>query len=225
VLAQNVSRNAASLSIARSMNRKIRSILIPLILLVAVGSCQDGATSVEDVQDFYPLAIGNTWKYVMSPWLFRGQTDSSFTEYIANDTVIEKRKWFCVYSTLYPGPVRLLANSPDGLLLPVWQEGHARAVLYYKYPGYMNDSYPISVGADTLTMTIVGTTDTVETPAGIFNCMVYQQRSRDLKGQYLYINTYIQPGVGMILSESYSFDSLSVRHVGATTYLVQFSLK
>jgi hypothetical protein len=203
------------------MKPNIPSVLVPLILLLTVGSCGDNPVFIEGVDGFYPLAVGNTWKFAQSPWLFVGQPDSTFTEYVVGDTVVNSRKFSRLKSTLAHATDQLLSRSEDGLV--ILRPGQAVPELLYKFPGKIGDSYAILAGLDTIT--IVGTAETVTSPLGTFTCMVYQRKYRFLEGNYLYINTYVRSGVGRILDESFNYDSLSVKHVGARAYLVDYTLK
>ncbi|MDP1994643.1 MAG: hypothetical protein Q8K40_05280 [Ignavibacteria bacterium] len=167
-----------------------------LIIFYCFSGCKDLSINVIDSNHFYPLAIGNYWNYQSINYdsLGNAEYDSSlYEEKVIGDTILAGEKWFNLKLTT-PSLNGTIAykNSAVGLIMQT--DGVMfKYPLVYKYPATINDVFSDSVK-------VIALNEMTSTLAGSFNCLVYQQVHPYLSG-WLYINTYVSPGVGKVKME------------------------
>lgn len=196
------------------------------IVLVAVtlSGCKKNPLQPSETRAFYPLTRGNTWSYVVSPNLLRGQ-DSIDVQTVVRDTVIDAQTWsFLTYT--YGNPRNRFGmwyrNSDQGL----WMLYSPSPVLYYRYPCQPGDTYPGPAGIDTIR--VVSTQLQLSVPAGTFTCILYERSITQYfsSGPFtFYTDSYVSPGTGEVKTEFYSADSTKVKYLSSTHTLIAYSIK
>jgi hypothetical protein len=146
-----------------------------------------------------------------------------YTEYVDHDSTILGRQWFVVVTS--GGNIRkqgLFANGAYGYI--TYSNIIYDSALIYKFPVTVNEVYINPKLYDTVQ--VIDDHSSVITPAGSFDCIVYQRRL--LSGdsthfQILYDNTYVARGYGKIKGEMFYYDSLSVKRGMGTWQLIKYS--
>jgi hypothetical protein len=204
----------------------MKTIAAIVLCFLALSACEDNSLFDTHPQEFYPLSIGNSWKYAMTPSLLRN-ADSTVIESVSTDTTVNGEKWFFLSS---PSGQRTRGshyrNRQDGTwVLSLFP--HVDARLLYKYPATMNESYLALNSIDTIK--IVGLADRTDVPAGIFTCVVYQRKfwvlALDSTIQAYYTNVHVAPGVGKVKEEMFTYNQSSQKKVSAQYLLLEYSLR
>jgi hypothetical protein len=169
-------------------------------------SCNETSTNNNPIE-IIPLNIGNKWLYSVK------SLDDSVVKanQILKDTLLQGEKWFIM--NLDGVPVFIAQNKPDGLWIfrksTAYPDG--KAVLFYKYPAKVGDSYDI----DTIKISVLSIRDTIQVIGGTYTCYHYQT----LYGQQEKYDEYLAPGIGAIKLLAYKFVSGQWQLVETTEFI------
>ncbi|MEM9420774.1 MAG: hypothetical protein AAGA25_17240 [Planctomycetota bacterium] len=178
-------------------------------IVVAQDVAEEAALA--DVEAFYPLAVGNVW-------IFESEGGGpASTETIVESREIDGVTWFRLKGGVAEDPAQQveeeswelwLANLPDGHadadMLPdeqTGEEGLANQRVYFRFPAKEGETYKLSADDDApMMMRVISTETRVLTPAGAFDCIVYQEY---IPGDLSYtFRAYVSPGVGVVKTET-----------------------
>lgn len=131
----------------------------------------------------------------------------SFSESIVDDTTLDNQLLFELKTPLYKSPAccdhrYYLFPKADGIYEKITSYN---STILYKYPVSIN-SYYIHHSDDTTY--VLSDNDTVKCKAGVFNCILYQQKVYvDSLSSYNYkiMKTYVAKGIGKIMFQSYMY--------------------
>jgi len=186
-------------------------------------SCTDELSSSSNDQQFYPLKVGNYWKYKIT------SKDSSFqpgysvkTEIVQKDSLIRNAKWYFIALDIegigvYGG--RYYVNMNRGLCKT---SGSDTSEILYKYPCAKNDLYYSSGINDTTK--VIDVDVLVISQLGSFKCIVYQKVLTPTDGATLYTNIFVSKGVGVIKEEYFVFTSSTEIKIISSWDLVDYKI-
>jgi len=140
--------------------------------------------------ELWPLKIGNRWEYIS--YVPGGSGTGTMT--VIRDTLIDSVKWFLNGRYVYPW----IRNKSDGL----YGYSNGSGLLLYKYPVSKNFIY--WDGTDSVEVVSIDTL--IHTTMGDFRCIRYK---RPALQTYSFRDEYFTPGVGLIQSVHYSFNTPS----------------
>lgn len=194
-------------------------IIIVLASFIFLFSCNENSISIKEEKDnILPLSVGNKWIYIIE--YSYGQGDTIIWEVLSKtDFNIDGSKVTAYgmnyYIKILPNYNWLFCNGPDGLYaLGGISDTDTLIIkdLKLKYPAIEGDSYQvldmrysrsdeIFYIKDTITYSVVSTSDTLVTPAGTFSgCYVYNYRIKqadDVSGFDDYYD-YFVPRIGLV---------------------------
>lgn len=201
-----------------------KRLLLVLLYVSHVLGCKN-PSGIEERPEFFPLKIGNSWSYALTPWM-TPNADSIITESVVADTSINNEKWFLLSIPLGDRRTRgdYYRNRSDGLWT-MHPQTFSKPRLVYKYPAVANELY-IATPGDTIV--VAGTNESVVVPAGTFNCIAYQRKiviGTDSTQAFVFHNTYISPGVGKVKEELFNRDQEGQKIVVGQYVLVGYSIK
>lgn len=177
-------------------------------------------------QELWPLKVGNRWTYLSS---FFTLTDTvvlgitgTFPLIIEGDTIIAS-KFSLISVNGDPNPdsnaATLYWNGPQGVYLCGSLAGEDTLIAQFFNPEFRcnvdsgdtwkvqrpvySEQYPYNLMFEKQTYTLLSTNEEIATPAGIFNCYVYQYTRADPTGgeeppYYFDYTYYISPGKGLV---------------------------
>jgi hypothetical protein len=173
------------------------AITIALVILCCAG-CTDNSTNIVNEGQFYPLTVGNYWKYKTISYDSAGGNpvtgSSIWLEKVISDTLMNGERWSYVMSEqdsfAYAVP---FCNTNEGVKTG-WGD---TPLLRYKYPAKKNDAF--KYGRDTVR--VIAVDEPVSTLLATFNCIVYRQLLDPHPQGWIYLTTYISPGIGKVKME------------------------
>lgn len=185
---------------------KTKLSVLSLLIIILLSACNCSTTN-NNQMEIMPLKIGNKWVYSV-----KTEKDSLVkTNQIFKDTLVQGDIWFIV--TLDGVPVFIAKNKSDGMWLlrksTAFPDG--KAVLFYKYPANVGDSYDV----DTIKVTILSTKDTIHVIGGTYICYHYQT----LWGQNEKYDEYFTPNIGVIKIIGYRYTSGQWNVVETTEFI------
>ena len=189
-------------------------LIIIAISVLCFAGCQDNSVftgSTNGDGQLYPLKVGNYWNYTYQRYDSSGVAidTTKWAEVVDGDTSIGGQKYYSIADafTRFIGFKMYYTNKVDGVYLFLFDTNSFSMV--YKYPAKVNDL--VIRYSDTLQ--VVSMRQTVKTPAGEFDCVVYQKVTR-INAIWSYERTYISPGIGKIEVEAgYSRDKISMSRI------------
>ena len=184
---------------------------------------------VEEVDGLVPLSVGNYWSDVQYTCrnstcdsIAKNLTDSMTVRvFEKRDIEIDGYIYNAAFTESYSIKYNLVSdykwlsfNGSDGLYLLGGisnPDSLFKKILQLKYPVSVGESWQVPhlvydlyenrfLIDDTLTYTCLSTNETIETPAGIFECYVYNYRIRpadDVLDEWDYY-LYYKPGIGKV---------------------------
>lgn len=208
-----------------------------MLILIA---CKDNTVNPNTDTSFYPISVGNTWKYNFKDYdstgslVYEGTFDERFIYARIKDSQLVYQfdsplnppsPACCDYRYYYQnkanGVHRLIASDSTGY----WVSDY----LLYKYPCVKNDFF--TNGRNNYDTTfVISLNDTGICDAGIFECIVYKNVIRDLEDSSLtkilgYAYTYVSKGVGKIKFEFYWSNSSGEIYKNYTYSLISYTVK
>ena len=211
------------------------SLIIFLILLVSLNSCNDNSVNPYRGTQFYPINIGNRWEYKAAGYdslgnlEYEGNFSESFTEFI----VLDNQPVYQIQSPLYHSPACcqykfFFQNNNDGVHFLTYYLGWIYNNLVYKYPCSENDFF-IS-GNHNDTTFVISINDTVNCDAGKFECIVYKNITKDFSDTTFikilgYSYTYVAKAVGKVKFESYWSNSIGIFYKSNEYSLTNYTFK
>ena len=201
------------------MNIKFKLLIILFLFsLIFLIGCKDDSVNPSSEMLFYPINVGNSWKYDFKDYdstgtlVYEISINESFIiarmkdgqpVYQFNSPLNPPSPACCDYryyfQNKFDGVHRLVSSDSTG----DWVYDY----LWYKYPCDENDFF--TNGTNNLDTTfVIALNDTVFCDAGRFECIVYKNLIRDLEDSTLtkilgYSYTYVSKGIGKIKCESY----------------------
>ncbi len=230
---------------------KIKTI-IPILTLLLIYACFKPEPECKKyVDEFFPIAQGNTWEYEKL-FYSNGEIDSSWTD--TQRFVIENayQKTFADSSYLigegywhgeFQGVVSdMIFNGQNGLYYTgihyrdsIW---FYEPQLYYKYPVNLGENWKVNVYSinlliiDTLDISCVAKDHIYITPYDTFLTTVYHHSSKmaDVSGYWHYFEYYCY-GVGKVGVDvystghaSYNFNQRNIQNLFITSKLINYCL-
>lgn len=153
-----------------------------------------------------PLHIGNEWRYKIETFdtVTSALTDSYFsTEDIYGDSNINGEKWYS-----FGSPSIFYRNDSLGYRM-IYADPDT-SYLMYKYPARVGDKF---VGFFEEGTEVVALDKPITVPAGRFSCVEYRSRAfSDFEPLTRSLaRSYVAPGIGIILVETYNADGSRIR--------------
>lgn len=178
---------------------------------------KEPAKPPKKVEEFYPLAIGSTWKYQTKVFDEDGETTETKTDVSTVKGVydLKEGRFYCVEEFGWSFWSR---NTPAGVVdtdIEIDEETQQfkttrKPSLFYKYPVKPGDKYDIDLndGEDPFNrMEIEAVAQEISVPAGKFKCIVYALY--EIEGNFLFNRTYFAPGVGPVKYETFEDGQLA----------------
>lgn len=215
-------------------------LLFPLFSMLILIACKDNTVNPNTDTSFYPISVGNTWKYNFKDYdstgilVYEGTFDEKFISarikdgqlvYQFDSPLNPPSPDCCDYKYYYQnkadGVHRLIASDSTGY----WVSDY----LLYKYPCMKNDIF--TNGSNNYDTTyVILLNDTVICDAGTFECIVYKNVIRDLEDSSLtkllgYTYSYVSKGVGKIKFKFYRSDSSGEIYKDYEYSLINYTLK
>ncbi len=189
-------------------------IFLILFLFSLVSGCEDEPIKQSlNKSLLIPLKIGNEWTYIDSS--VNAEGTHAFVEtktyVIIKDSIWNEEKMFMFNRTDFMD-INLYGyflNRADGTYLFDSSNIANEPQMFIKFPVYKNNGF--KGYTDFLIVSNIDTSYT--TPAGLFNCIMYESIKSDKNNSY-YIH-YFSPGIGHIASEYY------YKNIGEDYYLVR----
>ena len=194
---------------------KIFYITIIVSFLFCFNSCKDNSISESDKKEFYPLSVGNYWRYQGISFDSVGTVLSDSTywlEQVIGDTTLKgERCYFLKQSgspdSWFTAPYR---NSSEGLIMQM-DTTFTKFPLIYKYPVIINEMFSDSVK-------VIAVDEIISTIVGNMKCIVYQNyysaHVTSLPPGWICMKTYVVPGFGKIgMDGFYTSDKIKLRKV------------
>jgi hypothetical protein len=193
-------------------------IMLFLFSLIFLIGCNENSVNPSSESLFYPIKVGNSWKYDFKDYdstgilVYEGPIDEKFIYarmkddqlvYQFDSPLNPPSPACCDYRYYFQnktdGVHRLVASDSTGY----WVYDY----LWYKYPSSENDFFTNGRN-DYDTTFVISLNDTVVCDAGIFECIVYKNITRDIEDSTFtkilgYTYTYVSKGIGKIKFELY----------------------
>lgn len=155
-------------------------ILLALLVSSAlfVGCDNDDPTDGDSDPVLLPLDVGNQWVMAFTRFDAEGTLIDSSTDTlrVVGDTTVAGERWAEIQ-----GPTRLAniflggfyTNRDDGVWK--WEDPSSDEAPYllYKYPADVDDTYELP-GTENFTVTVLGTDEPFDTPAGTLSAYLYE---------------------------------------------------
>ena len=177
-----------------------------ILIVLSWPGCKDNSLVDPAPNGLLPLSVNTYWTYYLEDLDSKGDSLRSWTisEAIPFDSLIDGKKRyryilgtdFALYGTSF-----FLTNEDDGV--HEYVRPMDTSYLFYKYPGTVNEEF----ASFRDTIKIIAINERVSTPAGTFNCIVYQQWTNYFNGnnpKNILLTTYVAPGIGKVKYE-YTF--------------------
>jgi len=185
------------------------TLLLSLLALGPIASAQDQAQPQQDPQDepvvLTPLTIGNTWRYHNS------DSNTITTDTVVGMVLFNDQPWYLLRTievhaksgdVVYQGDL-WIAHFPQAetdALATLNQDTQALELTNisqtFRYDVEQGQTYQPEPTAPTRTVEVVAVDQQIQTPAGEFTCVVYEQTDRDDPG--FIITFYVAPGIGIV---------------------------
>lgn len=215
---------------------KLTTLLLQLFIVIG---CKNNAVRSISENSFFPLAVGNTWKYSYTAYDSLGtkKSDTLMTEILVQSRLKNDTFAYELDSPLNPpktgayNEAYYYQNSIDGVHFlkssdptGYWISDH----LLYKFPVSKNDIF-INTYVYNDTTYVISSDDTVACTAGTFRCIVYKNIYRDYGNSEAirmigYSQTYVASGVGKIKYELFLMNNAQQPYKAAEYSLINYTL-
>ncbi|TAL67227.1 MAG: hypothetical protein EPN82_14730 [Bacteroidetes bacterium] len=172
--------------------------IFSLLLIFILNGCGDSSTDeTNSKKEIWPLAVGNSWTYyVYSYHRYNEDTVKPYdtiTYYVSGKKTLNGEDWF-YFSAVGRSIHNLMINRNDGFWGINFKDSNNinidSAVLLYRYPTYLNETYP----TDTNGLKTISLNTLVTSSAGDFNCIFFIGIKSNEK-------LFLSPGFGLIKNE------------------------
>ena len=176
--------------------------IIAIFVFILAGCGESGTNPNNSNNEIMPLAVGNSWKYVMySTHDLNNDSINLFkftTNYVTEKTTLNGETWYNFASDGRNSDL-IFTNRSDGLYLISKNRNDDAKIPYhidsarlgFKFPVVLHETYP----NDTNGFYIANTNLKIKTDAGTFNCIKYVPSKYKNVEHY---GAYMCPGVGFI---------------------------
>lgn len=191
---------------------------LPLALLIPGCSDDNKIANPTQVEQIWPLKVGNEWVGEETEFDSAGNVLRFDTTVIAvsKDTVIGSERWYIITVNGNRDPeAPILAGRSDGL----WAGGPSGG-LFFKYPAVVNDT--ILCGNQLVVVESIHATVTV--PAGTFVCYAYKWPEPSTSDRPYQLH-YLSPGFGNIKSVEYHKTAGGYIYPSFCSVLISYTLR